>query len=525
VPENVSNLFGKPFRSPESVRNVFVDHSRSAEKLTLYCFPISATLLESFVDYSKAFSKHIGHQFTEQTIRITALTGVAATEIGGDTTHREFSLNSQNDFATLTDIQNFQDTRVCIIDEVSFMDYDHALTQTSLRLQQFTQRNDITFGNMAIAFLGDFCQLEPIGGNSIYKHENGIFWEQALTCMVELKGLHRYKHCDTLTRIMPKLRATGTLTDADYKLINSRLIDCRSARLPNLETAKFASFYNRTRCRVNADVFKAYLAKYHSDAMETRIPRSGIIIKSNAVWSRSKKKLSWDQRKRLFEECCDADCKLGNRNGGNRRGDPFLCLFFGSYVMCTVNDDVKNGISNGTTATFRNIRLKAGRNAVPTKVHGYWVYSVDIDDVECLELEWFECRFRGRFRVFAKTEQYTVQYPVIQDGLNMRVATSIHLTCFPIIVNHCTTGHKLQGKSVDNLIIVEWSKVRNWAYVVLARVRKLDGLVLLKALPKDIDFSPHPQYVSMMDRLRGRILASPEDTSDLVADMRLTSQN
>jgi hypothetical protein len=33
-----------------------------------------------------------------------------------------------------------------------------------------------------------------------------------------------------------------------------------------------------------------------------------------------------------------------------------------------------------------------------------------------------------------------------------------------------------QGKSVNELVVAEWSKVKNWAYVVLSRVRSLAGL-------------------------------------------------
>jgi hypothetical protein len=62
---------------------------------------------------------------------------------------------------------------------------------------------------------------------------------------------------------------------------------------------------------------------------------------------------------------------------------------------------------------------------------------------------------------------------------------------------------------MDNLVIVEWNKKRNWAYVVLSRVRSLAGIFLCKALPEDYSFEPDPQYVSMMERLRNRILAKP----------------
>jgi hypothetical protein len=46
----------------------------------------------------------------------------------------------------------------------------------------------MSLSSHAFCFLGNFCQLEVIGGDSIYKNRNGIYWEQSLTCMVELKG-------------------------------------------------------------------------------------------------------------------------------------------------------------------------------------------------------------------------------------------------------------------------------------------------------------------------------------------------
>ena len=54
---------------------------------------------------------------------------------------------------------------------------------------------------------------------------------------------------------------------------------------------------------------------------------------------------------------------------------------------------------------------------------------------------------------------------------------------FGVLVNTTTTGHKLQGMSMDYIIVVSWFyKVKNWVYVVLSRVRKLSGLFLFKAL-------------------------------------------
>jgi hypothetical protein len=63
-----------------------------------------------------------------------------------------------------------------------------------------------------------------------------------------------------------------------------------------------------------------------------------------------------------------------------------------------------------------------------------------------------------------------------------------------VIVNHATTGHKLQGTTVKSLVIAEWLKVKNWAYVVLSRVKTLSGLFLISPLPEDIDFGPAKKF-------------------------------
>jgi hypothetical protein len=65
---------------------------------------------------------------------------------------------------------------------------------------------------------------------------------------------------------------------------------------------------------------------------------------------------------------------------------------------------------------------------------------------------------------------------------------SIKMKCnqLPFIINNATTGHKLQGASVDNLFVHNWSYVTNWAYVMLSHVRTLAGLYCRKPLSRDL---------------------------------------
>ena len=65
-------------------------------------------------------------------------------------------------------------------------------------------------------------------------------------------------------------------------------------------------------------------------------------------------------------------------------------------------------------------------------------------------------------------------------------------------VNICTaaTGHNLQGRSKDILIISSWPKLQgkaafiNWEYVVLSRVRTLEGLFLFEKLDYNHSYMP-----------------------------------
>jgi hypothetical protein len=441
---------------------------------------------------------------------MTAMTGAAAMEIGGATTASEFNLMKDRSYATQEEIDDHKDTRLNIIDEISFAGYKRGLEKTSGFLQNATECTEFQYGRAAICFLGDFCQLETIDKDVIYKQPYGIYWEQALNCMVELKGTHRYKDCPDMQRIMPDMRQNG-LSPADRKVLNSRVIDGDKVKVPNPDAIRKATFYNDKRCSLNMDVFQSYLSKNHAGCTQEDIVDTAIVIKSKANWGKSKVPLSFEQRKVLFENCSEANVV----NSRSKHLDPMLCLVSGCQLMVNDNIDVYSGISNGTTTKFVKAILKKGAIIVPMQMFGYWVNSVTVDDVDQLELEWQNYdRFRGKIRVSSKQGVYKVQFPVSEMGREIRVATTMQLTQFPVVVNYATTGHKLQGQSLDELMIAQWSKVKNWAYVVLSRVRTLAGLFLEHPIPDDIDFSPHPQYLDMMERFRNTILVTPIDTAE-----------
>lgn len=470
----------------------------------------SASILKELTSYARGFSLHIGVPFGPYSIVLTAYTGCAATEIGGETVTRAFGLAKSQQHATNDDLNQYRNIRMIIVDEVSFLDHDLHLKKLSNNLQMFTQCRDYKYGKRPIVFLGDFRQLSPVGGTNILSLPNSLYWTEAINCLVELKGTHRFKKCKEMSEIMSAMHQVG-LSSKHREMLNSRVINGTTVRIPSTDKSRIATFRNSLRSHHNRDIFREYLLQKHSDCDEYNIPKTALIIKSKMFWGKSNQPLNPTFRKVVFEYCTDADIE----NSRKKKCDPFLTLIKGCPLMGTENTNVSSGVANGTCATFEQAIFKTGKKAKPIKLYGKWVYSIDIDDVSHLILRWTDSQYRGTFKVFPKKGSFAVRFPIWDDhGRIKRLNQTLNITHFPVLLNYATTGHKLQGKSLDHLIISEWNATENWAYVVLSRVRTLDGLFLFEPIPLDINFEPSEKYKNMMKRLRTK-LAKIEDVQDL----------
>jgi hypothetical protein len=236
------------------------------------------------------------------------------------------------------------------------------------------------------------------------------------------------------------------------------------------------------------------------------------VIKAVANWAKSKKKpVIWSAEVH-FKECPESDVKKGT----NQMCAPLFFCFFLCDLIVTENKDVLQGIANGTACKFWKLVLKQGAELEKIKMYDHWVHAVGTENIEYIEVEWQDCEHSvGKFGLKPKVGTFRVRCPISEFGVKARVQTNIELQHLPVIVNHATTGHKLQGKTVKSLAIAEWSKVKNWAYVVLSCVKTLSGLFLMSPIPEDIDFGPAEHYLDMMQTLRQRILATPDQVTEL----------
>ena len=472
-----------------------------------------STILDSLVDYCQEFCTSLGHIYDGGVIRLSALTGAAATEIRGQTTHTECRLNRSS--ITPEDILEWRNTRLLVIDEISFAGYKDILIKLSGKLQTLTEERNVLFGSVPIVFIGDFLQLEPIDEkDTIFKSESSLYWESELNVFTELKGKHRYKNCKVLQETFPKLRALG-LTAEVRKIFNSRVVGTNGLGMPDILTTKVATHSNATKEKFNDSVFLEHLKRNHSKDPAAPVPWGTVVIKAKMSWSLSKRLLNFTERNAVFAGATEANTSVDKGNGENKkktgkRVPPMLKLFHGCHVMTSENTDVENGIANGTTAQFEQLVLQEKAEPHKIRINGYYVWAVHVDEVDYIRLRWTEdSTFQGTFCVSPKNQTCKTSAKCPGETKPKEIRAIIRQ--FPISVNHATTGHKLQGKTLKGLLIAEWPKkhLKNWIYVVLSRVKKIDDLFLLHPIPDGEDDYPDPRLTDMLTRLRIKLQPLP----------------
>jgi energy-coupling factor transporter ATP-binding protein EcfA2 len=459
-----------------------------------------STVINAVKGYAARYTANLGVPFTAYTIRLTALTGASATEIGAETLHAAAHLWKDSKI-TVANIDLWKDTRLLIIDEISFLGYkDLGFLDDSLRRLTVCSRQ--AFGSVPIVFSGDFSQLEPISDVPLYRLIEAPLWNHEVNMFLEMKGNHRFKNDENWGALLTRMR-DGGLTDSDKADINARVVKQADEDTVLNQELLYATHRNCDRNAINAGLFLKHLEKHHSKDPDTHTPDHTLVIKSDIVYAATGKVPHRNMLARIYETCGDAQCQ---QSGGRKRCDPFLRLYTGCRLMVPINEDVGNGIANGTTCRLQRIKLVEGASTERMSVDGYWLNTTKMSDVEWIECEFEGGLFTGTFRLKPTTETYCVKVPNSLVPGRKRLPAVFKITALPLVLNSATTGHKLQGKSVDNLLVSHWSNAQNWAYVVLSTVRTLNGLHLRSVLPDDINWDPPHELLRMLQSFRERLL-------------------
>ena len=124
-----------------------------------------------------------------------------------------------------------------------------------------------------------------------------------------------------------------------------------------------------------------------------------------------------------------------------------------------------------------------------------------------MELEHANTRITPRmFHVYPKQHTFKVNISkphFLQTKHDQTEQLCMKATQIPVLINNATTGHKLQGCGVLAIFVHGWSSVRNWAYVILSRVRTLSGLYLREELDDNLsNYAVPPELQSLLRKFR-----------------------
>jgi hypothetical protein len=203
----------------------------------------------------------------------------------------------------------------------------------------------------------------------------------------------------------------------------------------------------------------------------------------------------------------------------------------------SLNEKVPRG--NGTMCRFRSLKLKPDAPSYTTKsIRGRLVRTVNARDVEYIECEvidnnkhitYLEKELnklkhkrrknkqaiqRLRMRIELERSKKIFHMPPITCETNVKCPINKYapeamfkatMTQFPINMADAVTGHKLQGRTLDKVIVTAWPNLaimKNWDYTVLSRVKSRKGLYLFEKLDIHKSYAAKPEFKKFIRRLR-----------------------
>ena len=469
-----------------------------------------STVINLVKAYAADYCASLGHSYTNRTIIVTAMSGVAATLLSGETTHSVLGLN--RDSVQNEEAAEWVDARLLIVDECSFAS-QHDFEKMHEHLKYFMKEHHKMYGGLNIVFAGDYSQLEPVGRDPIYENDNYCAeFHGALNCFIELDGMWRFAKDRNYGEIMKRFRE-GNPTYEDIDLLNNECLTTNKTPPPEIQVATYT---NKDRDAINGAIFDDW-TKMNRPADGSVLLSACIVFMDGLSMNDSSKTsvpVTSNAVKRFFyENCTESECNFGSNGRG--RVDPCLKLYYDAPMMLTQNTDVGNGEANGSRVHVKCIRLKGGEESFVLKLdNGTEVLGCYASQVDALVLEHENENITPRrFELLSQAFNFKCRLQVGVEELYVGVQG----TQFPLISNSCTTGHKLQGCTVESILANTWYYGANWAYVVLSRVKTMDGLHMRRALSKDLKKYKKPEAMKrMLDDFHTKIAVEMLDDEDYV---------
>ena len=297
---------------------------------------------------------------------------------------------------------------------------------------------------------------------------------------------------------------------------------------------------NRNRDAINSAVFEDY-CETHGRPGE--MLKGAVLVLMDQLKMKTSTEAYVDVQsnsvKRWFyENISESDLSKNEDRKGSKsktaqgRVDSVLKLYYNCPMMLTCNSDVskgntsqyelvnqhncilkeptndhlarhhlcyKKGKANGSKARVKRVRLKIGERPIHIQLKsGAFIQAVFASQVKNIQLQHeSEDISPSVFDVEATEFSFRCQ---TKSTYGQAEYAGMKGWQFPIISNTATTGHKLQGSTLKCLLVSELYYRSNWIYVVLSRLRTLDGLYLREKLSEDL--TKYEMREEMLDMIK-----------------------
>ena len=304
---------------------------------------------------------------------------------------------------------------------------------------------------------------------------------------MELKTNHRFKDDPEWGNLLARFRQDGP-SNEDVQLLNTRVIDTELGpsedEIPKDVT--YAVKTNLDRAAINDAIFANHLAATHSKVRNVVPPKHTVCIRaSDMQWHKAKREYT-----PMNTSCKDiiyACCGEGHLKTKSKNFDPFMKLYYKRPVMLNENKDVENCIANGTMCEFEGVVFADGveyDDAHKVIIDGYYVWCFSVAEIKSLKLRILDgLQDENELKYYhlkAQTIFGQVHFPLplyaTVDKNTDRFWRRCKMNLFALSVANARTVHKLQGRSITNLVISTWDYTGNWIYVALSRVKTMTGL-------------------------------------------------
>lgn len=471
-------------REQASALRVVGNHllSKTSEQLLMYIAGVGGTGKSHVV---KAIVELFGRCGADSRLLLSAPTGIASVLIGGYTIHALTMLPASKRRRIRMDVltEIWKSVDYLIVDEVSMI--------SALFLAQMSERLSLArgwkgdkskmFGGINLIFLGDFGQLKPVHDSALYAHElvselkSNV--HHSIKGQTALYGAYLWRQVTLVIKLQKNMRHAS---DTEYGELLERVRQGQARVKPgvNGQLSDYDTLAKRqlnvlhdsaTRGEFDLDRFRdcpiIVADKELRDAINLAVAKT----KARSLGVDLHYYAAVDKRDSRVLDVALREKLLCLKSTHTSDGLGMLPLFKGMKVMFTENIDISHRTVNGSEGTVREVKYSVDKD-------GYRVADCVYVHVpgSCAKIPGIP---EEVVPVFPR--RFKVEYVISKDK---KVTLSRYQV--PLLPAYAYTDYKSQGRSLDT-VIVDLSGARSvqGLYVMLSRVKTLDGLAILRWFP------------------------------------------